>query len=135
MRLSSHPPKTGEWFCFPQSVIRMDPYAPDEKEHRWIVVGRGIIDAVIPVLLRSTSPGYEGIPHEAHDGTCGVPDCRIDLPGWISARRSIEEEEFILERRSCLEPREEIIEKVRERAYQLGKADQIRIFPRTRKNK
>lgn len=136
MQSSPDPPLPGAWFCFPQSVVRVDKYAPPEKEHRWMVVGRGSLHAGnIPVLLRSTSPGYEGIPHEAHDGACGAPDCRIDLPGWISARRSVKKAEFVPERKSCDEPSEEIIEKAKERAYQLGRANQKRRSPRTRARK
>lgn len=91
----------------------MDEHAPDRKEHRWIVAGNGIVHARdIPVLLRSTSPGWGGIPHDEHNGTCGTQNCRIDLPGWITAFKRIPKAEFSPERKSCNEPDDEIIEKV-----------------------
>ena len=129
MRLPSDPPLPGEWFCFPQSVILVDPHADPAKEHRWIVVGNGYINVDIPVLLRSTKSGYGGIRHEAHNGSCSYPSCRIDEQGWISDLHNVHLKSFIPERKSCDEPSVNIIEQA------MAKADQVRRFPKTRKSK
>ncbi len=69
-------PRVGDWFCFPQSVALIAKHAPESYEHRWIVVGSGVMFRVPPVMLRSTQDWGEGIRHEAHAGNCG----RLWLP-------------------------------------------------------
>ena len=125
MRLPSDPPRPGEWFCLPQSVVLVDKYNLD-KEHRWIVAGSGVIKAKVPALLRSTKSGYGGIQHEAHNGTCGSATCQINELGWISDLEKIGASHFKLERRSCYEPCEEIIEKVMQRADHMDRSRRTR---------
>lgn len=129
MKLLSDPPLPGEWFCFPQTVLRVAKYAPDPEayEHRWIVAGRGFLDIDIPVLLRSTKSEYGGIPHEAHNCSCSSPNCRIDKRGWIRELRHLGSGEFIPERYSCDEPNEDIVDRV------MAEAARMRKPPRTRK--
>lgn len=112
-------PSVGGWFCFPQTVVRIDPKAPDTKEHRWIVVGNGIIHTDPPVVLRSTKP-YGGLSHARHDGACGTPECRIDRPGWIRTTevRTVPSSEFTADRMSCHEPNSDLIEELMGRARQ-----------------
>ena len=76
----------GDWFCFPQSVLRMDRSAPPTKQHRWMVVGSGFVSRLPLVVLRSTKP-YGGIQHPPHDGDCGSVSCRIDESGAGSGTR------------------------------------------------
>lgn len=104
-------PGVGDWFCFPQSVVRMDRTAPPTKEHRWLVVGSGLVSRFPLVMLRSTRP-YGGIPHPAHGDACGSAGCRLDRAGWIRDRvaREIPLREFTSARRSCREPDERLIE-------------------------
>ena len=57
-------PSIGDWFCFPQTVVRMDRKAPPTKKHRWMVVETGFVSRFPRVMLRSTKP-YGGIRHPA----------------------------------------------------------------------
>ncbi len=126
-------PRVGDWFCFPQSVVRIDSRAPDKKEHRWIVVSSGIIDLNPQVVLRSTQDWGEsgGIPHALHDGACGVRMCRIDRPGWIRTRetRKVSDREFISARKSCREPDLDLVDELMKGAQQSSR----RAAPRKRR--
>lgn len=106
-------PSVGDWFCFPQNVVRMDKNAPATKEHRWMVGTSGLLPRTPIVFLRSTKP-YGGIPHEAHDGACGYVGCRIDKPGWIrdTVIREVSIREFTVSRKSCQESDEGLIDKI-----------------------
>lgn len=97
-------------------MVLVDRYNLD-KEHPWIVAGSGVIDADVHILLRSTKCGYGGIQHEPHNGACGVTTCRINERGWISDLHTIESKHFILERKSCKEPCEKIIEYAMQQVY------------------
>ncbi len=105
-------PPLGDWFCLPQDVIRVDRHAPEGKEHRWIVAGSGTILPGIQVVLRSTKAGYGGREHGPHEGSCGSETCRIDQHGWIrhDERRIVRPQELTLDRRSCHEPDDDVIE-------------------------
>ncbi len=108
-------PAVGDWFCLPQSIEPVDRNAPLTKEHRWIVASHLHDRIEFPVVLRSTSPGYDGTPHRPHGGSCGVADCRIDEHGWISHTRTAKVPISELTGRwSCREPDLDVQERVME---------------------
>lgn len=106
----------GDWFCFPQSVVRMDRSAPPTKEHRWIVAANQPNNLEYPCVLRSTKHygQYSGICHLRHGDNCGEAACRIDRDGWIrrDELRFIPQKDFTADKKSCKEPNELIIEQV-----------------------
>lgn len=105
-------PYPGEWFCLPQVAERVDVHAPDGKQHRWIVAGSGALSVEVPAVLRTTQPAYEGRQQDAHGGRCESVMCRIDQPGWVQPgeTRAVLRREFSADRRSCLEPDEDVID-------------------------
>ena len=113
-------PAAGDWFCFPQSVVRMDRRAKPTKEHRWIVAANQPNEVAYPCVLRSTKDygPHSGIRHPPHRGSCGEIACRIDRDGWIRSNemrfemRPIPRKDFTPERKSCSEPDEWIVEQV-----------------------
>lgn len=109
-------PAAGDWFCFPQSVVRMDRHAKPTKEHRWIVAANRPNEVAYPCVLRSTKNygKYSGIPHPPHMDSCGEAACRIDRDGWIrrDELRFIPQKYFTADRKSCKEPDESVIAKV-----------------------
>lgn len=115
MRFAPKDPRVGDWYRFSQGIA---PYAPDKK-HRWIVAGSGSLNIEIPALLRSTSPGFEGMEHDPHKCSCGSVSCRIDRPGWISDLYHIPSSDFTEDSWSCYEPSDEVRESVMQRADRL----------------
>lgn len=130
-------PSLGDWFCFPQSVVRIDRKAPTTKEHRWIVASYLPNGLEFPVVLRSTKPGFGGTRHSAHRGRCDVPEsaCRIDEVGWIRHETTAEVRgsEFTRGRWSCHEPDEEVHELVIDILEELHRARAQRYRRRRRR--
>lgn len=120
-------PDQGDWFCLPQTVVRVDRNTPvpTDKEHRWIVAGSGTLGLTYPVVLRSTKSWSGDRDHEAHNGRCGSAECRIDVWGRIGGRvENVPTRELTEERRSCREPCDDVIEWVMTHAYQTWKRRQ-----------
>lgn len=103
--------QTGDWFCIPQSEIRVAAQYPDDIEHRWIVA-RQSYAGELTAVLRTTKPSYSEFDHDRHENG-HEQGCRIDVDGWLCKPAEVHDEMwFAVERRSCTEPDDAILERV-----------------------
>jgi hypothetical protein len=97
-------PQVGEWYLIAQRDFRVAKQYPEGVEHRWLVVSPQL-DVQVRAVLRTTTPGYEGVPHEAHRPG-HEPTCMVDRPGTVCVDKPEEIPLHIFRRAtySCREP-------------------------------
>lgn len=101
-------PGVGDWFLLTEEVSGLASYKEPRAWHPFLV--RSTWPGPRVLLLPRSTTWPEGRAHKAHDGTCGPSACRIDEDGCIDGSSPVSVDTTKLDRFSCHEPDDELID-------------------------